>query len=549
MKSDSVSTRRELRKKIENLDHRLDVIVKLASVQNTENARQRYRALGDNPDIQYLKERYDGIKVLFERRQENPLNLDIAWSIEEELRYCEEKLAQWQKDKEAFRHSILEGIKYLKSASKKLKKRNSAPEEIDYYIDRAYKHYTACSDISNLQNSPWLKHEAQFLKNAKVANGKGLEQFFPDGHTIFYSPASKFMWSLLEGINKLKRPPVIQRESVQAIQSYWNRFYQDNEDKTIEMELDHNPKNFKGGSAGRFVLYGTWSNPHTGEPEKIAVKVFPIGYERKRFESEAHRLSEACKKGIDGIVPCYNFAYEPVPNLLMARIEGKTLREMMDGNDRRGGLEARKMGELILRSGMTLHNLHKSGLTYGDLSLRNLLVAYQWKGELEKPFLADFGFVVISTNPSIDISHGPADNLVPEMTSDTEPGRRLRYLAERKLDNSLEEKQELANRLMAKDLTMLVQILYESIAGVHPLISAGGSMNENVRKADYQCTPLSHLLINELCLTLNREDLEFVKQIDSMILRCLAHDPMKRPALGEFLDELRKALYPAVPAQ
>lgn len=548
MNTTSVSTKSELQKKLAQLENRFNELVKLTRPQNMESARQRYQALGANPDIQYLKERYDNIKILLERRQENPLDLDIAWSIEEGLQYCESKLAQWQKDKEAFRRSILEGIKYLKSASKKLKKGNSAPEEIDYYVDRAYKHYANCSEAFNLENKPWLKHEAQFLKSAKIANGRGLEQFFAANHIIFYSPASKFVWSVLEGIQKMKRPPIVQREAVQAVQDHWLRHYQDNENKAIEMELDQSPENFKSGSAGRFVLYGTWVNPHTAEPEDIAVKVFPTGYDGTRFESEAHRLSEAYKKGIDGIVPCYNFSYDPVPNLLMARIEGKTLREMIDCNNERGGLESRKMGELILRAGMTLQHLHDSGLAYGDLSLRNLMVAYQWKGELQKPFLADFGFVVISTNPSIDISHGPADNLVPEMTSDTEPGRRLRYLAERRFDNSPEEREELANRLMARDLTMLVQILYESIAGVHPLISSGGNMSTNIRQAGYQVTPLSHLLVNELCLTPVKEDLEFIERMDDMILRCLAHDPLERPALREFLDELRKALYSAVTA-
>ena len=527
----------------------MDELVKLTRVRNMENAKKRYEALGENPDIQYLEEHYANIRNLFQRRQEYPLDLDIAWSIEEELRYCENKLAQWQKDKEVFRRSIMEGIKYLKSATSKPGKHNfSATEETDYHVDRAYKYYVDCSDATNLKNKPWLEHEAEFLRNTKITNGKGLEQFFPDNHTIFYSPASKFMWSLLEGIHKLKRPPIVQRETVQAIQNYWLRYYEDNDGKAIEMELDQNPENFKSGSAGRFVLYGTWLNPHTAEAEKIAVKVFPTGYDRTRFESEAHRLSESYKKGIDGIVPCYNFSYEPVPNLLMARIEGKTLREMMEGNNQRGGLEARKVGELILHTGITLQDLHDSDLTYGDLSLRNLMVAYQWKGELQKPFLADFGFVIISTNPSIDISHGPADNLVPEMTSDTEPGRRLRYLAERRFDNSSLEKEELANRLVAKDLTMLVQILYESIAGVHPLISSGGNMSTNIREAGYQVVPLSHLLVSELCLTPSKEDLEFVKQLDQIILRCLNHDPMKRPYLQEFLDELKKALYPVIPA-
>ena len=547
MNPTGISSKKELRKKLGNLETRLDQILKLTDPRNMENARQRYQALGSNPDIEYLSERHDNLKILLERRQEYPLDLDIAWSIEEDLQYCEDKLVQWQKDKEAFRHSIMEGIKYLKTASRKRRRgKTLSSEEIDEYIDRAYKHYAACSDNFNLENRPWLEHEAEFLKNARIAHGKGLEQFFPDNHTIFYSPASKFIWSLLEGIQKLKRPPVVQRESVQAIQNYWIRYYQDNENKTIEMELDRNPKNFRPGSAGRFVLYGTWVNPAAGETEKIAVKVFPAEYERKRFESESHRLSEACKKGIDGIVPCYNFSYEPVPNLLMARIEGKTLREMMDGNNERGGLQARKVGELILRTGITLQALHSSGLTYGDLSLRNLLVAHQWKGELQKTFLADFGFVVISTNPSIDISHGPADNPVPEMTSDTEPGQRLRYLAERKFDNSPQEKDELARRLMARDLAMLVQMLYESITGVHPLISSGGTVNENVREPAYQCATLSYLLTNELCLSLNPEDLEFVKQMDDMILACLNHDPVKRPALEEFLDALRKALYPVV---
>jgi len=88
-----------------------------------------------------------------------------------------------------------------------------------------------------------------------------------------------------------------------------------------------------------------------------------------RLRGEMRGLARARKLGVD--TPTLYWCDEATGSLFMERVEGRTVREIIDAH---GGEGRGRLAPLAARIGATVARMHDGGLVHGDLTTSNLMV-------------------------------------------------------------------------------------------------------------------------------------------------------------------------------
>src|SRR5262245_21642336 len=144
----------------------------------------------------------------------------------------------------------------------------------------------------------------------------------------------------------------------------------------------------------------------------VAIKVLPRDFisdadRLRRFEQEAKTLAALNHPNVLTIHDAG--AHEGAPYLVSELLEGRTLREEMNG----GALAVRKATEFALQIANGLAAAHGKGVIHRDLKPENIFVTQDGRVKI-----LDFGLAKLRGNPK-----SPVDAEALTLTESTEPGR------------------------------------------------------------------------------------------------------------------------------
>ena len=220
-----------------------------------------------------------------------------------------------------------------------------------------------------------------------------------------------------------------------------------------------------------------------------------------------------------GIVPVYELglAEGRQPFLVMRRVEGQTIAELLADDDRPFPLGERL--QVFMRICEAIAYAHSRGVIHRDLKPDNVMV-----GRFGEVYVMDWGLARVGDGPdplAVDVAAGPASQAAGELpeAARTQDGAVMGTPAYMPPEQAAGELERLGPR---SDIYSLGALLYELLCDRAPY--AGGTALHIIHK----------VLEGELQPPSDRTERPVPWELEQVVLRAMAHDPEQR--FGEALE-------------
>ncbi len=223
---------------------------------------------------------------------------------------------------------------------------------------------------------------------------------------------------------------------------------------------------------------------------------------QQKFHQEAEALARIDHPGVVGILD-FGATPEGRPFLVMQFVEGVTLRSVI----RPGGLEFRRVADLLRQAGQALGAAHEKGIWHRDLKPENVMLQDRGQGE-EHVKLIDFGIAAVK------------DSQMGRNTQSSRVAGSFGYMAP----------EQLMGRACAQsDIYALGTIAHEMLTGRRPEITSEGLKE---RPADLRSglPPEAEQVLRKALAFHPEERYERPRDFTDRLAQCLTGETVVRPA-------------------